>query len=124
MNSDFIDDEEQLFRCIKNIPNWWKSKFNRPSSAAFKDSKGVSVDRSGGRTNEAVVKEYKRKFDLKAVVSVTAGRCRELNTYPVPKPTRKNSHHAEIHDSPYKVQLSGGKARELSKAVKIDYLNE
>jgi hypothetical protein len=43
-----FSDAENLFREV--IENNWDYEENRPSSAIFKDSKGVSVDRDGGRT--------------------------------------------------------------------------
>lgn len=50
-----ISDFEILNRAIKPFPNWWKLDVNRPSSAAFKDSRGVSVDRDGGRNQSHII---------------------------------------------------------------------
>lgn len=50
MLDDEVKDSERLYSAIKiSIPHVWKKDVNRPSSAAFKDSKGVSVDREGER---------------------------------------------------------------------------
>ncbi|EKB48520.1 hypothetical protein B879_02861 [Cecembia lonarensis LW9] len=57
-----ISDEEILFRAIKPFPNWWKVDINRPSSAAFKDSRGVSVDRDAGRQSSRVVQILRARF--------------------------------------------------------------
>jgi hypothetical protein len=41
--------DENLFRAIKSFPNWWDPETNKPTSAAFKHSYGVSVDRQAER---------------------------------------------------------------------------
>lgn len=122
MTDNYIKDEERLFRVIKSFPNWWKFDVNRPSSAAFKDSNGVSVDRQGTRNIDQVIERFRNRFELRAVVSINAGKCREFNTYPIAKPGLENPEHAEIHNSPFEIPLTSGKARKLSKEARIEYL--
>ncbi len=122
MPEDYIEDQERLYRAIKLFPNWWKFETNRPSSAAFKDSRGVSVDRQGNRKPDDIIDKFKIKFDLRAIVSLTAKQCRDSDTHPVPKPEPDNPDHGEIHGSPTEVTLTSGKARRLSKSVRIDYV--
>ena len=45
--SNEFKNGETLLRGINNHPDFWKINENRPSSAAFNDSKGVSVNRTG-----------------------------------------------------------------------------
>lgn len=123
MLKEHIEDEERLFRAIKPFPSWWKFDVNRPSSAAFKDSLGVSVDRQGVREINQVIERFKNRFEIRAVVSLTAKQCRDFGTYPIAKPETNNPEHAEIHGSPTEVTLTSGKARKLSKNARIDYFN-
>lgn len=108
MLSDEIMDEERLFRAVPNQPTYWKPKEKRYSSAMFKQSKGngISVDRDGGRTTEAIVASFARSRPEYGLVVLTAGKCREIGTHPVAKPTENNDYHAEIHESPSKIEIT------------------
>ena len=75
-----IHDDEYLYRGVIN--SFWKENENRVSSAAFKDSKGVSVDRQHNRNETECVNFLRNRLILKAVVKITAGTCRSLQTYP------------------------------------------
>jgi hypothetical protein len=119
MDRDFIKDEELLFRAIKPFPNWWKEKENRPSSAAFKDSMGVSVDRDAERENAEIIRAIEKRFDLKAIVKVKTFYCRQIQTYPFPKPLPDNAEHAEIHRSDTVIELTDSQARNLAKSCEI-----
>ena len=114
-----INDAEKLYRAVPKKPHMWKSQEDRPSSALFKDSKGVSVDRDGGRSIDDICQAFERRIEMKALVCLSAGECRKLQTYPVAKAERDNPFHAEIHDSQNRVQLPSKKARDLAKAFKI-----
>ena len=61
MDNNFRPDEK-LFRAVKNKPVFWNIKTNRVSSAIFKDSHGVSVNRSGDRTDVESVRAMKNKY--------------------------------------------------------------
>ncbi|GMQ25301.1 hypothetical protein Aoki45_19830 [Algoriphagus sp. oki45] len=119
MEKDFIKDEELLYRAIKPYPNWWKEKENRPSSAAFKDSLGVSVDRDAERNELEIVGAIEERFELKAIVKVKTAYCREIQTYPFPKPLSDNPEHAEIHRTEGIVELTDSQARNLAKSSEI-----
>lgn len=60
-----FDDNERFFRRIPNQPNFIKTGENGEkmiSSAAFKDSKGCSVDRQAGRKREEfIVKRWQNR---------------------------------------------------------------
>lgn len=113
-----IADEEQLYRmvgCIPGIPTW-KDSENRPTSAAFKDKDGLSVDRDGGRTDDQVCRDMENRFENRiAVVSLLAGQCRQFGAYPVAKHEDWNHFHAEIHDSPTQIAISSAKARLMAR---------
>lgn len=108
--SNFIDDEEKLYRAIFSYSNWWKPEKNRPSSAAFKDNEGgVSVDRDAKRPEYSVINSFKKRFDilrLKAIVNLTTGKCREIGAYPIYKPSNTNIYHSEIHESENEIFMS------------------
>jgi hypothetical protein len=115
-----IEDNELLYRRIILNPNSWK--VDRPSSAAFKDSLGCSVDRDGGRQVAEIISLYNSKFELKAIVRVTAGYCRQIEAHPdyIPYPSNPDEpYHSEIHDSPVRVQISDSKAKKLARNSEI-----
>ncbi|MGG6439539.1 hypothetical protein ETC01_04125 [Geobacillus sp. NFOSA3] len=111
-----IEPSEKLFRAV--FPSIvWDDENNRPSSALFKDKRGVSVDRDGGRTVDSIISTFKNRFGddkLKGVVYVNAGFCMDIGTHLVYCPSRNNKYHSEIHDSQSKVLLSSAKARKLA----------
>jgi len=117
-----INDSERLYKAIKkSIPGQWNEKLDQPTSAAFKDSQGVSVDRDGGRSDGKIIHSFKESFDLRAVISVTAQQCWDQGTHPIAKPLSDNPYHAEIHRSPEKIMLTAGQAKRLSRLALTDY---
>lgn len=120
MLNETIEDQELLFRAIPNKPQMWKTAENRPSSAIFKDSKGVSVDRSGGRRDAEVVQIQLERFDnLKAVAAISALDCRNCGAFPKYDPIPNNEFHSLILDAPNSVTIKSGKARRLAKMAKV-----
>lgn len=57
-----IFDDETLNRAILSCPNLWNDIECRPTSAVFKDKKGVSVDRDGGRSDIEIAKFIHLRF--------------------------------------------------------------
>ncbi|MCM3054250.1 hypothetical protein [Caldibacillus thermoamylovorans] len=118
-----IDENEFLYRAIKkSIPNRWDIEKNRPSSALFKESKGVSVDRDGNRNKREIVTSFLERFghtELKAIVNIRAGRCYEKDCSILYRPLDDNPFHAEIHNGNGKVELTKGQARFLAKNCTI-----
>lgn len=113
-----IDPDERLFRAVKFIPHLWDDETGRPSSALFKDSKGVSVDRDGGRPTEKIVGSYLNMFGeekVRAVVFLEAWKCFQAGTYIKYTPSRRNKFHAEIHRSPNQIELTKSQQRFLAK---------
>lgn len=122
-----FNKNEKLYRMVLNKPNFWKTELGRPTSAVFKDSKGVSVDRDGGRDDESITSSFIKRFGsekVKAIVYVDVDFCHEIDTHLVYAPLEDNPYHAEIHDSPNKIALTSSKARKLAKHCKIVYYDE
>lgn len=94
-----------------------------PTSAIFKDSNGISVDRDGKREEINIVNSFKKRFpDFKAIVKVKTYDCKNLQVGNVKisllvlaKPLENNIYHAEIHQSKEKAALTSGQARALAK---------
>jgi len=57
MLNDEIEDSEFLYRGVVTQNRDFEN--DRPTSATFKDSKGVSVDRDGGREDKYCVNHLK-----------------------------------------------------------------
>src|SRR5690625_3000135 len=124
MLSDEIQNNELLYRAIKSgIPHHWKKDTNRPTSAVFKDSTGLSVDRKGDRTGDVIISTFQSKFSIKAVISITAEECRNAETLPLAKPLPDNPYHAEIHRNEDNPSLTSGQAKKLSRLARIEYLH-
>ena len=112
MLNEHIEDAEFLYRRIILNPNFWDFEKQRPSSAIFKDSNGVSVDRQHKRVDNDIIEEYKA-YEIRGIIKILTAVCRELDTHPVYKPIPDNMYHCEIHDSILKVQISSSKAKKL-----------
>lgn len=123
--NDYFEDNEVLFRCVKGSnPVLWDDEYDRPTSAVFKDSKGLSVDRDGKRDKKDIIKSFNNKFDnIKAIVSVNAGYCKGLPVHLKYKPT-DNKYHSEIHESENEITIKYKKLKKLSEDCIIEYINE
>lgn len=126
MNETF-SESEKLYRKVIMNPNFWKKESGKPSSAVFKDSKGVSVDRDGGRNDNEITSSFITRFgkdNIRAIVSVSAGYCMEIDTHLVYLPIQDNEYHAEIHDSPDKVPIHTKRAKKLANSCRIVYVTD
>jgi hypothetical protein len=119
MNPDFIEDEEILYRAISDNPSHWKPTLKKPTSALFKDKNGVSVDRDGQRSIQEIEDTFENRKPGNGLCCIPAGECRELQTYPIPKPLDDNAFHAEIHYSATKIFSPSSVARKLSSSARI-----
>lgn len=126
MNKERIEEEEFLVRAITDNPNIYLKENKRISSALFKDSKGVSVDRKDVRTYEEIYQLKKKELDLLnknynviGYAVLQAKTCYDIGTLPLPKPLMNNIYHAEIHQSTEKIQLSNSCAKKLSKLAEV-----
>ncbi len=112
-----INDQEILYRAIH--PNHWNDEEDRPTSAAFKDKQGVSVDRDGDRTGAQCLAFLLTGRDNYGACSLKAGIVTTIGAFIKPAQLPENSYHALILESEEKIHLSNSKARSLSKATEI-----
>lgn len=57
---------------------------------------------------------------VKSVVKVSVGICKELELYPIYKPSLNNEYHAEIlHDCENRIEISQSKVKKLAEKVEI-----
>ena len=124
LTEDFGKDE-RLYRAVnKNLPCMWKE--NRITSAVFKDSKGISVDRQWNRNiNDAVNALFKAmssklSVDNIMVVSIAKKDCDDINAICLYRPIRDNIYHSEIHRDKDMTQLTSAQAKNLAKKVTIE----
>ena len=114
-----IDDNEFLYRGIIEIN--WDFQNQRPSSATFKDSKGVSVDRQADRTTNQSIAFLKSNKDFFAICKVKAQSVRNRNAIIKYLPIKGNIFHSEIHDSQERIQMKGSKPKKIRDESIIVY---
>lgn len=116
MNNE-IEDHESFFRVIRPreaYPNLWKG--DRPSSAAFKDSRGLSVNRSDD-DRQSSLDNLKHLQGL--IAEVYYKRCEEVGIVAHYLPLENNVFHCELHRNKEQMELSSSQARHLAKAAII-----
>lgn len=119
---DSISDDERLYRAIrKSKPNGFID--GKPTAALFIDPNGTSVDRDGGRNEDVIVTSFKERFskreDYGGSVKITARKCRMAGACPLPRPSKSNEYHAEIHESEDIIEISFVKAVQLAEECEI-----
>ncbi|OQY03451.1 MAG: hypothetical protein B6I20_05055 [Bacteroidetes bacterium 4572_117] len=118
MLDELISDDEFLFRGIIHIN--WDFNHDRPSSATFKDSFGVSVDRDGGRNDKDCYNSLLSQKDFFAICKVKKKDILDLNGIVKYLPEENNIYHSEIHDSEERIQLRGKKPKRIrDKAIVV-----
>jgi hypothetical protein len=122
MDDEFGSDE-RLYRKVRPLAQFWDAERQRPTSGAFKDKDGLSVDRQGQRQNNDAISQLNRRLPLDgAIVSLEYQEATKIPVLVMYKPLLENEFHSEIYDSPDKVTLSLIKARALAQVVRIDQL--
>ena len=115
MNLNMIEQHEGLLRSIFPQDLFWDNVRNKPSSAAFKDANGCSVDRTGDRTLEEPIHYLKNRFKKnRAVALLQKTICDEIPVTVKYTPSKKNIHHTEIHESETVIEISAYKLKLLS----------
>lgn len=115
-----FDANELLLRAVPRIPNFWKDN-NHPSSAAFKQSNGTSVDRTYDRSLDASIAFIQKNQAGKDVVTVTLDICQTVNAIVRYIPIPENIFHCEIHGSKDRIMLAKPQAKELALHANLVY---
>lgn len=116
-----FSDAENLFRGV--IDTNWDYEENRPSSATFKDSKGASVDRDGGRTDGVCTSALLLRRPYKAIVKLSVADVKSVGAILIYKPKDDNIYHSEIHDSIERAPLRGSKPTRLREKSTVIYIS-
>jgi hypothetical protein len=111
MNEE-VAPEESLFRAVSDNPIMFQN--NRVTSALFKDSKGVSVNRSN-EDAELSFSLLVQRFCCKNIAELSVAECLKADVYLKYLPKPDNIFHTEMHDSVNSVKLSKSKAKKLAK---------
>lgn len=128
-------DWKEIYRRVKSKPIFMKD--GKPSSALFKDSNGVSVDKDAGRDVEEIIADeerlhtlYNRNLteeeirergeELRAIVRLTDNQCDDANVCVIADPIEgENENHALLQKSEEEIQLTKGQARMLARQATI-----
>jgi len=114
-----IADSETLYRAIYPWNKFWKEKFNKVSSAAFKVESGLSVDRDVDRDERQVIQDYNDRKMKGYLLYIGASKCREIGTHLIATPSLINDYHAEIRESPTIIEISDEKCLLLSESSQV-----
>ncbi len=115
---DNFPDNEKLYRAVWPASMFWK-RDGRVSSAAFKDKKGLSVERGDFRPDYQVVDDMKKIFSG-VIISVSAGQCREVRAVLKYLPSQRSRYHSEIHGGNDSVRLSNSQAKYLADLAVLE----
>ena len=117
MDSTF-EKKEKLYRAV--LPRFIYDKMDgRISSAAFKDAKGLSVDRGYHRADSVVIDAMRKRL-RGSIVSVTVGQCFEINAIVKYCPSPINIYHSEIHGGTDRIVLSSSQSKRLADMVEME----
>lgn len=114
-------NHEKLLRAVwppNKRPDFWSN--GRLSSAALKDKKGLSVNRTYDMPLSNAVAVMAHTFGGK-IVSLSVPDCESVNAYLVYAPSHKNSYHSEIHGSSSEIELSDEQALLLARRAVLQY---
>lgn len=128
-------DWKQIYRRVKSKPVFMKD--GRPSSALFKDSHGVSVDKDMGRNEKDIISDEERlhRFynqglteeeirqngeELRAIISLSDESCDLAGACVLSDPIEgENLYHALLQKSENEILLTKAQARMLARAAVI-----
>lgn len=115
-----FNENEQLLRAVwpaNRRPDFWEN--GRLSSAALKDKRGLSVNRTYDLPLENAVLIMSEQFSG-LVVSISVAACNAVNAYVKYCPSQTNVYHSEIHGSPTEVMLNDTQAFLLARQARIE----
>ena len=118
--TELFDMYERLYRAVypPNImPLFWKED-GQLSSAAFKDKKGLSVERDGGRDEKTVI-DTMRLFFYGSIIYLIVRDCEMCNAVVKYLPSQRSVFHSEIHGSTDRRLLSQSQCKCLAQRATI-----
>ena len=119
MPEQAINPNELLHRAIKPNPLFWDTKKGGVTSALFKDSKGVSVDRNANRSDNEIQQSFLILFsNLNGEARLYVQLCLDNDCRVENDATESNPYHALILGKD-KINLTDGQARKLAKNCQI-----
>lgn len=118
--NDVFKAAEKLFRAVypPEVAEMFWRRDGSLSSAAFADPKGLSVDRSGGRTDDEAVSMMRQRFEGR-IISVYVKNCVDIGAVVKYLPSRTNQYHSEIHGSMDIPLLSKSQRRYLASRARV-----
>ena len=115
-----FNENEQLLRAVwpaNRRPDFWAN--GRLSSAALKDKRGLSVNRTYDLPLENAVLIMSEQFSG-LIVSISVAACYAVDAYVKYCPSQTNVYHSEIHGSPTEVMLNDTQAFLLARQARIE----
>lgn len=115
-----FNENEQLLRAVwpaNRRPDFWEN--GRLSSAALKDKRGLSVNRTYDLPLENAVLIMSEQFSG-LIVSISVAACNAVDAYVKYCPSQTNVYHSEIHGSPTEVMLDDTQAFLLARQARIE----
>lgn len=111
---------ESLLRVVRPDGVFWKED-GTLSSAAFKDQRGLSVNRTGDNTLDEAVEIMRAAPLVGTIVYVTVPDCLDVEATIIYAPVEGNIYHSEIHRSPEVAPLNKRQAKRLAeRARRVD----
>jgi len=115
-----LSEDEKLYRGV--LEQFWDYQNDRPSSALFKDSNGVSVDRCNGRRPEDCVKDLNSRRSFPRVASISVRDVTHVGAISIYAPVANNPYHCEIYDDSEKNKIGAKKAKLLRDLIEKVYV--
>lgn len=118
--TEHFDYNECLYRAVyppEKVAMYWKEN-GQISSAAFKDKRGLSVERAGGRAENRILQYMKLIFEG-IIVSINVADCRSCNAVVKYMPSKRSNYHSEIHGTEDRIVLSPSQCKYLANAARI-----
>lgn len=121
MDENFKDDE-LLLRAVlppTEKPSFWKSN-GKISSAALKDKRGLSVNRTAHLSLGEAVRFTASRL-RGPIVSISVRSCKYVKALIIYLPSSDNDFHSEIHGSKEQKILSDEQALILARQARLEY---
>ncbi len=119
-----FSEQESLLRAVypaTRRPDFWNN--GRLSSAALKDKRGLSVERTYDRTVKDAALSMSLRFQG-LIISITVPACNAVRAYIKYCPSQNNPYHSEIHGSQTCIELSDTQALLLARSATIHFVSQ